>query len=312
MTNYDNYTLFLDGTESLVVQEALELLLEIYRAETPLSPREQDDIEQDITWLVTALEELEGTVNSELILGYTENHIVEKSLRLLRAKIWRHGRPPLSKQGKMVPDFPPNDICDRIIPHILDTLKNSSVMTGTTSRRRRIPSYKDYISDPKPEPDNGAEFSECGTYRYKLWRIWDDKLPPITFIGLNPSTADAIADDQTVTRCIRFSKDWGYGGFQIVNLFAYRSTDPDALKHVADPVGPENDRYIKDATGLDHALVVAVWGKDGGKTRRSGEVLQLINRGLDCLGYTKDGYPKHPSRARKDSELERFPRSLAQ
>ena len=42
--------------------------------------------------------------------------------------------------------------------------------------------------------NKGAEFSPCKKYRYKLWRIWDDTLPLVMFIGLNPSTADEIND----------------------------------------------------------------------------------------------------------------------
>ncbi len=147
---------------------------------------------------------------------------------------------------------------------------------------------------PTHDPVNGATFSESGTYRYELWRIWDDSLPIITFIGLNPGTAGATEDDQTVGRCRGLTKDWEYGGFQIVDLFAYCSTDPGALEHADDPVGPENDQYIKEATGLDAALVIAAWGEKGGKTDRSNDVLNMIDRGIECLGYTKDGFSTAP------------------
>lgn len=65
-----------------------------------------------------------------------------------------------------------------------------------------------------------------GDYRYRLGRYWDNKKRNVLFIGLNPSTADAYEDDATIRRLIGFSKDWGFGGLTIVNLFAYRSTDP--------------------------------------------------------------------------------------
>ncbi|HDR1569813.1 TPA: DUF1643 domain-containing protein, partial [Pasteurella multocida] len=79
------------------------------------------------------------------------------------------------------------------------------------------------------EMNNNAIFSDCGTYRYVLWRIWDTLLPRITFIGLNPSTADESNDDPTIRRCINFAKKWGYGGIYMVNLFAYRSTDKSVI-----------------------------------------------------------------------------------
>lgn len=131
----------------------------------------------------------------------------------------------------------------------------------------------------------------------------------MTFVCLNPSTADASTDDQTVRRCRGLTERWGYGGFQIVNLFAYRSTDPNGLKEVEDPIGPENDRFIKAATGLDAALIIAAWGEDGSKTHRSTDVLEMIDRGMDCLGYTKYGHPRHPSRVKSDVSPVRFPRN---
>ena len=71
-----------------------------------------------------------------------------------------------------------------------------------------------------------ALFSEDRIYRYALWRTWDESLPKALFIGLNPSTADEIQDDPTIRRCIRYSMDWGYGGYIMGNIFGYRSTDP--------------------------------------------------------------------------------------
>lgn len=50
-------------------------------------------------------------------------------------------------------------------------------------------------------------------YRYVLTRTWDETLPNIMFVGLNPSTADETTDDPTIRRCINFAKSWGYGGY---------------------------------------------------------------------------------------------------
>ena len=71
-----------------------------------------------------------------------------------------------------------------------------------------------------------ATFSSCRAYRYSLSRIWDKKKKLVLLIGLNPSTADEKVDDPTIRRCVNYAKNWGYGGFLMVNLFAYRTTLP--------------------------------------------------------------------------------------
>ena len=74
-------------------------------------------------------------------------------------------------------------------------------------------------------PD-GADISSDNKYRYSLWRIWDKNKPIILFIMLNPSTADAVNNDKTMTRVKNFAESWGYGGVYVGNLYAFRSTDP--------------------------------------------------------------------------------------
>ena len=112
---------------------------------------------------------------------------------------------------------------------------------------------------------------------------------------LNPSTADAEKFDPTVRRCFGFARDWGFGGLEVVNLFALRSTYPDLLGKAGDPVGPGNDAAILTAVeGSD--LVVAAWGIHGRLHGRDRAVLKLIEGIADlyCLGTTKAKDPLHP------------------
>ena len=87
--------------------------------------------------------------------------------------------------------------------------------------------------------EKGARFSESRTHRYALWRIWEKGAPMVMFVGLNPSTADETQDDPTIRRCIDFAKRWGYGGLYMLNIFAFRATNPKDMKAAADPVGPD-------------------------------------------------------------------------
>lgn len=112
---------------------------------------------------------------------------------------------------------------------------------------------------------------------------------------LNPNTADAECDDPTIRRCIRFAQSWGCGSVEIVNLFAYRTPDPCALLHAADPTGPDNDHYLIQAIDRAHTIVVA-WGTHGSLLDRNRFVLDLLaaREQAFCLGLTKNGHPRHP------------------
>ncbi len=137
-----------------------------------------------------------------------------------------------------------------------------------------------------------ALFSKDRAYRYALWRIWDKSLPKILFIGLNPSTANEIKDDPTNRRCKRYAYDWGYGGYIMSNIFAYRSTDPKKLKTINDPIGPKNNYWLKKLN-KEATLTIGAWGNHGTLLNRGKKVINIIDE-LYCLRITKEGHPSHP------------------
>lgn len=141
-----------------------------------------------------------------------------------------------------------------------------------------------------------AVFDLTRAYRYRLTRTWNQEWPPVTWIMLNPSTADAFSDDPTVRRCTHFSRAIAAGGMTIVNLFAYRATQPSELRSAADPVGTLADRYIREAC-CEGALTVAAWGANGDLAGRADAVTRMLREAgvqLSCLGVTRDGHPRHP------------------
>lgn len=164
---------------------------------------------------------------------------------------------------------------------------------------------------------SSASFDPTETYRYTLWRRWAPELPDVAWIMLNPSTADAYVLDPTIKRCVSFSKAWGFGGLVVVNLFALRSTDPKALYKHADPVGPGNDAAIVEALSYV-SLVMAAWGVHGKYSRRGADVMKLIENievrldvkyprpPLECLGVSKDGFPRHPLYLPSTTERQRY------
>lgn len=146
-----------------------------------------------------------------------------------------------------------------------------------------------------------AQISACGTFRYGLGRDWSVGRPSrwLLFVMLNPSTADADVDDPTIRRCMGFAHAHGFNGLAVVNLYAYRSPSPRALRDAGWPIGPENDANIAAAASEAHGVCLA-WGSFAARTPRAGQVLQILRANLkpgvelQCLDTTGDGHPKHP------------------
>ena len=155
-----------------------------------------------------------------------------------------------------------------------------------------------------------AELSPCGRYRYVLSRGWGQG-NLMNFVMCNPSTADAEVDDPTIRKCVGFAKKFGFDGIQVMNLFAFRATDPKELGQLGiDPIGyPENDKYLRTLRGD----VCLAWGGIGKKLRHhpgrpvAVEVL-LRNNGcrLLTLGMTKSHAPRHPLYLPYTTELQDF------
>lgn len=138
-------------------------------------------------------------------------------------------------------------------------------------------------------------------YRWTLEHRWDEETVPsyakktVAFLCLNPSTADNQSLDPTLRRCRGFAKALGAGGMVIVNLFAFRSTDPKGMLAAADPIGSLNDDYIQRvASREDITHVIAGWGTHGSHLGRATHVTQMLAGRLSALKVNADGSPSHP------------------
>ena len=152
----------------------------------------------------------------------------------------------------------------------------------------------------KGDAPSVAVYSDCEAYRYLLTRVWDGALPRALFVMLNPSTATEVQNDPTVERCERRARALGFGAFRVTNIFAFRATDPRAMRAVADPVGPDNDAAIRESVdwaGGPADRIVCAWGTHGAHLNRGAAVARLLResgRDLHHLGLTAAGAPKHP------------------
>lgn len=158
-----------------------------------------------------------------------------------------------------------------------------------------------------------AVFSDCGRYRYVLTRGAPDAAR-VLWVMLNPSTADATRDDPTIRRCRGFAREWSCQAIAVVNLFAWRATDPrDLTAALADGhniVGPDNARHIAAAARAETTQRIVVgWGVAHRRARERGlDVHAMLRRArpdieVECLGMTNDGSPRHPLYVARETQL---------
>lgn len=151
-----------------------------------------------------------------------------------------------------------------------------------------------------------ALFSPCRTWRYSLTRdVGLIGSGTVTFVMLNPSTADEEQDDPTIRRCIRFAREWGYARLAVVNLYGLRATDPREINTAEDPIGPDNDRVLGTVFGRSD-LIVAAWGVHAAPERVAAVMGWPLGPRF-CLGLTKGGAPRHPLYVRADTRLVPYP-----
>lgn len=158
--------------------------------------------------------------------------------------------------------------------------------------------------------ESASVISDCKKYRYLLRRVWDEYKPRALIVMLNPSTADADKDDATIRSLVRICTVLGFGGFEVVNLFAFRATNPKELynEYDNDVVGPNNDITIEAALHRCDLPIVG-WGTHQLAYARGKTVISMIRQrrpAVFCLGSNKDKSPKHPLYIKSDQTLEMY------
>ena len=166
-------------------------------------------------------------------------------------------------------------------------------------------------------------FSECNSYRWILKRVLPTGKKIIIFIGLNPSLANSIDNDRSLTRIIKFCSEWNYRIIYVINLFGLISKSPEKLAKSRDPIGKYNDLVILTllefwCKNIDCDIWLG-WGDKGNLHSRDIKVLKLIQKFSNLnltkndsshrvltLGLSKKCNPRHPLYMPKESFLRPF------
>lgn len=153
------------------------------------------------------------------------------------------------------------------------------------------------------QSQEGAMISPDKKHRFVLWRIWDNDLPKVMFIGLNPSTATDIKDDPTIRRLKQFVSAWGYGGFYMLNLFTYISAFPAALETAEDPIKLA-DWYLQ-IYGKKAEEVVFMWGSFPQAKPRAELIIKQFPEAM-AFSINADGSPSHPLYLSKRTRIGKY------
>lgn len=155
-----------------------------------------------------------------------------------------------------------------------------------------------------------AQGSDHSAYRHALAWLWDDDAPILFVIMLNPSTAGAFEDDQTMRKVFGFARQFGYGGVIVLNQHDFRATNPADAKAAGWPTTPYGrqllHRALNDLRPEEvRRDVLCAWGNHGPPLSgwATGRARDARVR-LYHLGLTKRGCPEHPCMIGYDRALQ--------
>jgi len=146
-----------------------------------------------------------------------------------------------------------------------------------------------------------AEFSLDGHKRYSLSRIWENKLPKVLFIMLNPSIANSKKNDPTIRKIISYSKSWGFGGVYVGNLYSNISPYPKDIRLIKFHREKKNIESIKKMEEIAE-LTVFAWGNN----EKTPNWLKALIKKPYYIELSKNGIPKHPLYLKKNLKYQKL------
>ena len=129
--------------------------------------------------------------------------------------------------------------------------------------------------------------------RYAYSLTWDQSLPHVLWVMLNPGTGETEGRRRnTFERCKKWSIEQGYGGLIFGNVFSLRSKSAEDLLRLQYSEDELNSIALSFLTNLASDTIVA-WGNHGAKSHLP-ESLRETLPNARCFGLTKTSQPRHP------------------
>ena len=192
------------------------------------------------------------------------------------------------------------------------------IPNGSTAELELVTFREALAAANTPSPDYDIEkwlyapnfYSE---YRYILGTRGQN---PLICIGINPSTAQPGALDNTLKSVERIALGNGFDSFIMFNVYAQRATRPDDMERSCNlslhRENMEAFRYVLSIS--DKPTVWAAWGAIIEKRPYLMDCLKdMVSIGREygaswqCAGaISKKGHPHHPLYLRKDEKLRLF------
>ncbi|MEV4609731.1 DUF1643 domain-containing protein [Neorhizobium sp. LMR1-1-1.1] len=145
--------------------------------------------------------------------------------------------------------------------------------------------------------------------RLSLSRSWGPG-PRALVIGCNPSDASHLKEDPTSRWWTRWFTEFGFGGYEVVNLYPFITSSPKKCRQLVATIGSgawdvRDDLHF---VNLPHVVakakqahkVFVCWGGIAWDSDWINHVVEEIQSGIApypdlwCWGTTASGAPKHP------------------
>ena len=140
---------------------------------------------------------------------------------------------------------------------------------------------------------------------------------PLFVLGVNPSTADEVKSDRTITRVCGFADRLGFDSFVMLNVYPLRTPKIEELPAEVDfSLHKQNISHIvEEISKIENPSILVAYGNSISKKKYLRlclkdilkELTQLKGAKFIQLGdLTNEGNPRHPLMARADIEIKEY------